>query len=109
MNPFYHTAPDGTKYRANLLSLDAYEAEGGSYDDGETNFGADTPDTRADFVAALVVDEKDGEEWAPTEDILRTARDLGVPEGALWRDASNGWALLRDWPAAAPLAARLVG
>jgi hypothetical protein len=101
MGTFFHTSTDGTRYRVNLLPLSAYEAEGGRYydKDGEVD--------RSQFVAA-VIEERDGDDYGPCYDLVNARKDLGIEPGDLWRDASTGWVLLRDWPTEATLEARMV-
>jgi hypothetical protein len=100
---FFITAAtaDRTRYRITLLPLSAYEADGGNYAD------QDGPVDRAEFRCAFRAEERAGDEWIPANN-LDAAAAAGVPAGALWHHHGLGWDLLRAWPAAAPLAARLV-
>lgn len=89
---------DGERLTLRLHSLAEYEADGGRYSDA----GEDVSRERADFLAALSVEDEAGYDL-PT--ILDAA---GVAPADRWIDSSTSYVLLKDWPAEAPLAARLV-
>ncbi len=102
---FYVTDPDtDEKVKFTLHSLSEYEAFGIYSDAG--NGGEDMRDEKDRFIAAISVDPAtlDGlEEGAAIKQIA------GVEPDDLWLDSATGWWLLRDWPANAPLQARMVG
>jgi hypothetical protein len=104
MGRFFINATDGTKYRIDLLSLSAYEADGGRYDD--TGNGGEACE-KSEFLAAFVAAEKDGDDWNEGAELAALAA-AGIPDGTIWHDSVTGWYLLRDWPAEAPLSARML-
>ena len=117
---------DGERAVIRLYSLDEYETAGGVYHDedgaptecmddlvyGDPSGAYDvTPEdfarlqvaARKEFLCAATVDR--GGPQLPGNDILELA---GVERRDYWLDAATGWFLLRDWPAEAPLSARMV-
>lgn len=93
---------DGERVAIRLFSLDEYETDGGTYDDSG-NGGEDVSDQKADFLCAAVVPHNDT--GLPENDVLELA---GVERSDYWTDSVTGYFLLRDWPAEAPLQARMV-
>ena len=97
----FTTTIDGDLVQIRLYSLDEYEAEGGCYDDSGN--GGDVIE-RDEFIAAATVNPAN-DTGLPENDILEAA---GLPQSSYWLDSVTGYFLLRDWPADAPLAARMV-
>lgn len=114
MQTFNVRTNDGL-YTYALHPLSAYEENGGQYEDGEdisTDFGlSDEPTSieteREKYVAAISkVSDPDGP--SSDFDIVHDARIAGLEPRSIWADATTGWMLISDWPAEAPLAARMV-
>ncbi len=107
MTTFFHRyADDSPALRVHLHPLSEYVADGGRFSDA----GNGGEDCRADalageFLCAVSVD--------PTTLGGLTIGDacdlIGVPYNGLWYDSATGWMLLREWPAEAPLEARVGG
>jgi len=132
MQTFFVTDPAGNRYEFHLHSLAEYEADGGIYCDGgnggedlvaeyarvqgitldapgdDARWGWDRASeavrqaVRAQFVAAL--SGPHGDDHGDPD----AAASLGLVTRHDWYDSATGYYLLREWPAAAPLAARLV-
>lgn len=94
MNTYYTT-----NFKVSLLSLAAYEADGGCYDDSGNGGVRVSP---CDFVCGMTVHFREDEttELYPRD----CAPEISVADA--WRDSVTGWILLYDWPADAPLPAR---
>jgi hypothetical protein len=92
---------DGQAYRISLFSLEEYEAEGGQFTDAG-NGGEDMRSERDSFVCAAGVEDVH-DDGLPASDVLKAA---GCEE--VWHDSSTGFFLLRDFPAEAPLQARML-
>lgn len=99
----FTTRIDDQKVTIRLYSLDEYEADGGIYGDSG-NAGDNMSDSKAEFLAAATV--ADNDTGLPDNDVLELA---GLDRHDYYLDSANGYFLLRDWPADAPLAARMVG
>lgn len=93
---------DGERVTINLYSLDEYAADGGLFDD--TGNGGESFDEseRNDFLCAATVGYNGT--GLPDNDVLE---DAGIDREDCWFDSVTGYFLLRDWPASAPLAARV--
>jgi hypothetical protein len=129
----FTTTIEGERVTINLFSLDEYEQSGGIYFDGGNGGGfsnlsdetvaemgpiwderqeinehilnRNRDAARRDFVAALSIDFTDtsfnyGDEWT----VLKAN---GLDEQGVWYDSVADYFLIRDWPADAPLAARV--
>ena len=93
---------DGERAQLRLYSLAEYEIDGGIYDDTGNGGERFNQAERGQFIAAATV--------APN--------DTGLSENELldlagcndyWYDSATDYYLLREWPAEAPLQARLLG
>lgn len=94
---------EGERVTINLYSRSEYEANGGRYTDAGNGGESFSPDERDQFVAAAAVEYNDS--GLPDNDVLEAA---GLGRADYWLDSVADMFLLRDWPAEAPLAARMV-
>lgn len=101
-NTFYFRNSAGERLALRLHSLAEYEADGGIYSDAGNGGETVSPES---FICAATVpqDLDDSNGYTDDHDVLEAA---GV-EGA-WNDSVTGYWLLTDWPAEAPLEARML-
>lgn len=99
----FTTRIDGERVTITLHSLSEYEQYGIYSDAG--NGGEDMRDECDQFLAALSIDF--GESSLNYGDEERVLAAAGLDRGDYWYDSAADYYLIRDWPADAPLAARV--